>query len=44
VDIDGYYRPDPERVNAAMRPSDTLNEALSEFAGANRPPARSPAA
>ncbi len=28
VDIGGYYRPDPERVAAAMRPSKTLNEAL----------------
>ncbi|HWE33206.1 MAG TPA: NADP-dependent isocitrate dehydrogenase [Solirubrobacteraceae bacterium] len=28
VDIDGYYRPDPERVSAAMRPSATLNAAL----------------
>ncbi len=28
VDVGGYYRPDPERVAAAMRPSKTLNEAL----------------
>jgi isocitrate dehydrogenase len=28
VDIDGYYRPDEDRANAAMRPSATLNEAL----------------
>ena len=29
VDIDGYYRPDPERVVAAMRPSAELNDALA---------------
>jgi isocitrate dehydrogenase len=28
VDIDGYYRPDPDKVAAAMRPSRALNEAL----------------
>src|SRR5690625_4420021 len=28
VDIDGYYRPDRERVFGAMRPSATLNAAL----------------
>ena len=28
VDIGGYYRPDPERVAAAMRPSETLNRLL----------------
>jgi isocitrate dehydrogenase len=28
VDIDGYYRPDPERMAEAMRPSATLNDAL----------------
>jgi isocitrate dehydrogenase len=28
VDIDGYYRPDDYRTDAAMRPSATLNEAL----------------
>jgi isocitrate dehydrogenase len=28
VDIGGYYRPDLEKVTAAMRPSETLNEAL----------------
>jgi isocitrate dehydrogenase len=28
VEIDGYYRPDPERVTAAMNPSATLNAAL----------------
>jgi isocitrate dehydrogenase len=31
VDIGGYYRPDPERAAAAMRPSDTLNAALDSF-------------
>ena len=34
VDIGGYYRPDPEQVAAAMRPSATLNEALERFAAA----------
>jgi isocitrate dehydrogenase len=29
VDIGGYYRPDLEKVTAAMRPSQTLNEALA---------------
>jgi isocitrate dehydrogenase len=43
VDLGGYYRPDPERVSAAMRPSATLNEALREFAEHARP-AGSPAA
>ncbi len=36
VDIDGYYRPDTDEVAAAMRPSETLNEALDSFAGARR--------
>ncbi len=31
VDIGGYYRADPERVAAAMRPSCTLNEALESL-------------
>jgi isocitrate dehydrogenase len=29
VDIGGYYRPDLEKVTAAMRPSETLNDALA---------------
>jgi isocitrate dehydrogenase len=29
VEIGGYYRPDPERTAAAMRPSDRLNAALA---------------
>ncbi len=29
ADIGGYYRPDPEKAAAVMRPSRTLNEALS---------------
>jgi isocitrate dehydrogenase len=33
VDLGGYYLPDPERVGAVMRPSQTLNSALEEFAG-----------
>jgi isocitrate dehydrogenase len=31
VDIGGYYRPDHERVTAAMRPSATLNDALASM-------------
>ena len=31
VEISGYYRPDPERVAAAMRPSGTLHEALTSL-------------
>ncbi len=31
VELDGYYRPDPARVEAAMRPSTTFNEALEEL-------------
>ncbi len=29
VDIGGYYRPDPEKASAVMRPSTTFNEALA---------------
>ncbi len=29
VDLGGYYRPDPERTSAVMRPSATFNEALA---------------
>ncbi len=29
VDVGGYYRPDPERVASAMRPSAAFNEALA---------------
>jgi isocitrate dehydrogenase len=32
VDLGGYYHPDEEKLPAAMRPSDTLNQALDEFA------------
>ena len=32
VDIGGYFRPDPERVVAVMRPSATFNEALASLA------------
>jgi isocitrate dehydrogenase len=28
VDLGGYYRPDPDKATAVMRPSKTLNEAL----------------
>jgi isocitrate dehydrogenase len=31
VDIGGYYLPDSENANAAMRPSATFNEALAEL-------------
>jgi isocitrate dehydrogenase len=31
VDIGGYYRPDPDRVRAAMRPSGTFNAALGSL-------------
>src|SRR3954454_12230332 len=31
VDIGGYYRPDPDRAAAQMRPSATLNEALASL-------------
>jgi isocitrate dehydrogenase len=31
LEIGGYYRPDYDKVEAAMRPSETLNEALAAF-------------
>ncbi len=31
VEIGGYYRPDTEKVTAAMRPSPTLNEAIDSL-------------
>jgi len=31
VELGGYYRPDPELAAEAMRPSETLNAALSDF-------------
>jgi isocitrate dehydrogenase len=31
VKIGGYYRPDPQLLEAAMRPSQTFNAALSDF-------------
>ncbi len=31
VDIGGYYRPDPEKTSAVMRPSATFNEALASL-------------
>jgi isocitrate dehydrogenase, NADP-dependent, monomeric type len=34
VDIGGYYRPDMEKVSAAMRPSRTFNDALAAFTSA----------
>ena len=32
VDVGGYYRPDPARASAAMRPSPTFNAALARLA------------
>jgi isocitrate dehydrogenase len=34
VDIGGYFRPDLEKVTAAMRPSETLNDALASLSAA----------
>jgi isocitrate dehydrogenase len=31
VDLGGYYRPDPEKTTAVMRPSSTFNEALAQL-------------
>ena len=31
VDLGGYYRPDPEKTTAVMRPSATFNEALAQL-------------
>ncbi len=31
VDLGGYYRPDPEKTSAVMRPSATFNEALAKL-------------
>ena len=33
LDLGGYYHPDETKVNAAMRPSETLNVAISAFCG-----------
>ena len=33
LDLGGYYHPDETKVNAAMRPSVTLNAAISAFCG-----------
>ena len=33
LDLGGYYHPDETKVNAAMRPSETLNAAISAFCG-----------
>lgn len=30
-DIGGYYKPDPEKITAAMRPSDTFNHILDQI-------------
>jgi isocitrate dehydrogenase len=31
VDIGGYYQPDDSRADAAMRPSETFNEAIASL-------------
>ena len=31
VDLGGYYRPDPDKVSAVMRPSQTFNDALASL-------------
>ena len=31
VDLGGYYRPDPDKTAAVMRPSATFNEALAQL-------------
>jgi isocitrate dehydrogenase len=31
ADIGGYYRPDPEKTSAVMRPSTTFNQALASL-------------
>jgi monomeric isocitrate dehydrogenase len=33
LDLGGYYHPDETKVTAAMRPSATLNAAISAFSG-----------
>ena len=43
VDLGGYYRPDPARVAAVMRPSATLNAALARSARQRRVAAARPA-
>ncbi len=37
VDVGGYYHPDPERVTAAMRPSDGFNRVLDQVGGRVKP-------
>ncbi|WP_425580465.1 NADP-dependent isocitrate dehydrogenase, partial [Streptomyces thermocarboxydovorans] len=32
ADIGGYYKPDPAKASAVMRPSATWNEALASLA------------
>jgi isocitrate dehydrogenase len=34
VDLGGYFRPDPEKARAAMRPSETFNEAIESLSSA----------
>ena len=43
VDVGGYYRPDAALAAAAMRPSETLNEALAAFRSAEPTGDRAPA-
>ena len=34
VDLGGYFRPDPEKARAAMRPSETFNAAIESLSPA----------
>ena len=31
VDLGGYYRPDPDKTNAVMRPSVTFNDTIARL-------------
>ncbi|MFT5904217.1 MAG: isocitrate dehydrogenase, partial [Flammeovirgaceae bacterium] len=31
VDLGGYYKPDEDKVNKAMRPNSTLNQAIDKI-------------
>lgn len=39
VDLGGYYHPDPKKVDAAMRPSNTLNAIMEQLMQNTTPPA-----
>jgi hypothetical protein len=36
MDLSGYYRPDPAKMEAAMRPLQTFNEACPLFSATGR--------